>query len=162
MTKSIQFKTVRLADSAVDGLIAGAGAGAAMAAFLVVMEWAMNAVSPGAVMARFDPGSQPVGLTGLFLHLAVSAVYGLVFGSIWRLIVQWLPVRWTGWLLFGLGGLYGSAIFLVAVLAFSRAGDQALFGFSPLIFWLAHVLYGGLLALFMGRMQRQVLLAAEG
>ena len=153
MSKTMQVQTVRLADSAVDGLVAGFGAGVVMAVFLLVVEWALNQTAPGVVLARFDPGPQPAAVTGIFLHLGVSAVYGLMFGSIWRFVLPRAASRSTSGLRIGLGLLFGSAIFLIALLAFSKGGTQALFGFSAFTFWLAHLAFGGCLAFLLGRMQ---------
>jgi hypothetical protein len=153
MSDSMQVRTVRLADSVVDGLVAGFGAGVVMAVFLLGVEWALLGTAPGVVLARFDPSPQPSVVTGLFLHAGVSAVYGLLFGALWRFVPRQAAIRQAGWLRVGLGLLYGSAIFLVALLTLSRGGDQAMFGFTPLVFGLAHLLYGACLALIMGRMQ---------
>ena len=156
MSKNYLVKPVRVADAAVDGLVAGLGAGILMAFFFLAVQWALYAESPGATLARFDPGAQPTAMTGLMVHLAVSAVYGLVFGFVYWLLDRWLPQSRGGWLTAGIGVLYGSAIFLVAVLTFSQRAGPAYFGFSPLVFWLAHVFYGGPLAMLVSRMWRKL------
>ena len=161
MSKNYLVKPVRVADAAVDGLVAGLGAGILMAIFFLAVQWALYAEAPGATLARFDPGAQPNPLTGLLVHLAVSAVYGLVFGYLYWLLDRWLPQSRGVWLTAAIGGLYGSAIFLVAVLTFSQRAGPPFFGLTALVFWLAHIVYGGPLALLVSRMWRKLPAAAQ-
>ncbi|MFZ1552319.1 MAG: hypothetical protein WAV53_13065, partial [Anaerolineae bacterium] len=72
-------------DAAVDGLLAGAAGGVAMAAVLVASGLLAGA-GPASTLARFSPAGSASPLTGGLIHLAVSAVYGLLFGVIYRLV----------------------------------------------------------------------------
>jgi hypothetical protein len=67
-------------DTAVDGLLAGVGAGALMAAFLLAAA-GMAGQDWQSVLRQFDPGLTPAPLTGLVTHLAVSGVYGILFAA---------------------------------------------------------------------------------
>jgi len=135
----------------VDGLIAGLEAGLLMVVFLILLEWISSGNGPGLTLARFDPGDNPVPLTGLLVHLAVSGVYGLLFGFIGWLFNSRKSMILGGWIPLISGGLYGTAIFLLPWLTFSPNIGQNFLGFSPLIFWLAHVLYGSSLAFLLAR-----------
>ena len=123
-----------------------------MVIFLIVVEWVSSGSSSGVTLMHFDPGADPDPFVGLIVHLAVSGVYGLLFGFLaWllnRLVSQFL----NGWISIVTGGVYGTSIFLLPWLTFSARAGHNFLGFSPWIFWLAHVLYGGSLALFVVRM----------
>jgi hypothetical protein len=100
-----------MSETAVDGLLAGLAGGAAMALFLVVVGW-LTGAPPLTTLAYFDPAQTGSWLTGLLAHLAVSAIYGVVFGLLWGAMGRLRPslVRW-GWLL-GLG--YGLLLLTLA------------------------------------------------
>ena len=151
MSKNNVMKPVRISDAVVDGLIAGLEAGLVMVVFLIAVEWASTGDGAGLTLARFDPGNHPAPLTGLIVHLAVSGVYGLVFGFIGWLLNQRVSLLLGSGLSILYGGLYGTAIFLLPWLTFSAKVGQSFLGFSPLVFWLAHVLYGSSLAVIVAR-----------
>ena len=120
-------------DAAVDGLLAGAAAGIAMAAYLVVTGL-LAGEGPAVVLARFDPSGAGAAspLIGAVMHLAVSAVYGLLFGLIYRLIGRGrLAGRAAGALI---GLVYGLVLLLVAQgLALDRRGRRRCGRFRPCI-----------------------------
>ncbi len=156
MTINHRLKPVRMADAAVDGLIAGLEAGLLMVVFLIAMEWIRSGNGIGVTLMRFDPGADPVPLTGLVVHLAVSGVYGLLFGFLGWLLNHRAARLLEGWTALVTGGLFGTAIFLLPWLTFSAKIGQNFLGFSPLVFWLAHVLYGSTLAILVARMWSKV------
>jgi hypothetical protein len=123
-------------DAAVDGLVGGLAGGVVMALFLVITGL-VGSEGPGDVLGRFAPAGDANPLTGALSHLAVSAIYGAVFG------VLTLPLRGRvpGWLA---GLVYGLALYGVAQIIISGAG-AALRGFAPVNFALAHVIYGAVL-----------------
>ena len=84
--KGVDGRLRTAGDAAVDGLLAGAAAGVAMATYLVVIGLVAGE-EPTVVLARFDPSGAGAAapLIGGVMHLAVSAVYGLLFGLIYRL-----------------------------------------------------------------------------
>lgn len=80
MNPSFRLRRVKpTGDYAVDGLFAGFWAGAAMAIFLALVGL-VDGRPPLETIAYFDPTAAGSWLTGAFSHLAVSAIYGLVFG----------------------------------------------------------------------------------
>jgi hypothetical protein len=126
-------------DAAVDGLLAGAAAGIAMAAYLVVIGLLAGA-GPASVLARFDPARQGSPLIGAVVHLAVSAVYGLLFGVIYRLVGRGrLAGRAAGALM---GLVYGLALLLVAQGLTAFDAGAALREIPTVHFALAHLIYG--------------------
>ncbi len=127
-------------DAAVDGLLSGVAAGVLMASFLLVAGWTAGR-SWDWVLRQFDPGLTPAPLTGAVTHLAVSGVYGLLFGSLWRPMARawrWLP----GWLA-GLG--FGMLLWLLALMVTSArlsSGGAWLQGIPPAQLAVAHGIYG--------------------
>jgi hypothetical protein len=134
-------------DAAVDGLLAGVGAGIVSAIYLVIIGL-ISGQTLAAILGPFDP-TQGQMLVGSLVHLAVSGVYGVLFAVLYL----WLDRRWSwanskAWL-FGL--LYGLILLLVAESA-SRAGIDTAFSDLPLVNTaLFHLIYGLALGLFLGR-----------
>jgi hypothetical protein len=148
-TKILQETRHGWGDAAVDGLLAGGGAGGVMAAYLLEAglwsghEWQAS-------LAQFDPGSQPQPLTGALAHLAVAAVYGAVFGVAWRL---W-PARWPRPPLWAAGLVYGLVLLALALAAMNAQGDGGWLGNSgPANLAVAHALYGLALGALLRRLQ---------
>lgn len=128
-----------IGDAAVDGLLAGAGAGIAMAAYLVLAGLAAGA-GPLSVLARFDPGTQGSPLIGALVHLALSAVYGLLFGAFYRLLGRG---RWGGRVAGAMIGLaYGMLLLLVAQGLTLAGAATALREIPAVHLALAHLVYG--------------------
>jgi hypothetical protein len=137
-------------DAAVDGLLAGAAAGVAMAACLVVIGL-LAGEGPAVVLARFDPSGARAAspLIGAVMHLAVSAVYGLLFGLIYRLIGRGRLVGRAAGALMGL--VYGLALFLLAQGLAATPAGAALREIPTLHFAVAHLVYGLVLGWLVGR-----------
>ena len=136
-----------LGDAAVDGLFAGLGAGLVMAVYLV-LAGLLNGVGPAVVLARFSTGESLSPWTGLLSHLAVSSMYGVVFGLLIFLLPRRLAVPDTLWLA---GALYGVLLFLVAVFII-LPGTASAFDETPLFHLAAaHILYGLAVGLFSSR-----------
>jgi hypothetical protein len=135
-------------DAAVDGLLAGAAAGVAMAAYLVVAGL-LAGEGAASVLARFDPARQGSPLMGAVVHLAVSAVYGLLFGVIYRLIGRGrLAGRPAG---IALGLVYGLALLLVAQGLAAIDAGLALREIPVGQFAIAHLVYGLILGWLVAR-----------
>ena len=81
----VRVRTASAGDAAVGGLLHGLAAGLAMAAFLVLAGLAQGQ-TPASVLGVFTISGEPNVLAGLLGHLAVAAVYGLVWGVAWRLL----------------------------------------------------------------------------
>jgi hypothetical protein len=135
-------------DAAVDGLLAGTGAGMAMAATLVA-GGLLAGEGPAAVLARFDPSGTASPLTGTLMHLAVSAVYGLLFGVLLRLIARGRPVRRRIAVLAGL--VFGLVLLLLAQALLATPSGAALRMIPASHFTIAHLIYGGVLGGLAGR-----------
>jgi hypothetical protein len=142
-TKNLIAKDSTIGDSAVDGLLAGLGAGIVMAIYLVAAG-AIGGDSPAAVLSRFDPGdAAPV--TGALMHLAVGSVCGMVFGVGYRYLRQ---SRLPSWLL---GAIYGLALLLLAEAVILPGANSPLRAIPVWSFGAAHMLYGATLGLLVGR-----------
>ena len=144
--KQITAASKSLGDLAVDGLLQGLAAGAIMLAFLLVVGM-VEGVAPATVLARFGLPDSATAVTGLFGHLAVSAVLGLVWGVLYGSLLRRAPL--PAWLLGGAYGLLcytGAALFVV--------GATGLADFAPWQLLLSHVFYGLTLGLLSGRMIR--------
>jgi len=126
-------------DAAVDGLLAGAAGGIAMAGVLMVSAL-LTGEGPVRMLVRFAPAGSASPLTGAMVHLAVSAVYGLLLGVIYRLIGR-------GRLAGGLAGVvvglvYGLALNVVAQGLAATAAGAALREIPALHFAVSHLVYG--------------------
>ena len=145
-TSTYQQKS--LGDTAVDGLLAGIGAGLVMALFLLLIGL-LNGDLATAVFGRFDPGQNQQWLTGLVIHLAVSSIYGIVFGLLYLVLIQIWP-SWArlSWLL---GLAYGLLLYGVVQTALATGIDSGLVQFTAVILLLAHAIYGLVLGIILGR-----------
>jgi len=133
---------------AVDGLIFGVLSGLGMCLVMAVLAlFSRNSVAT--LLERFSTGTMPSPLQGLLSHLAVSAIYGMLFGAlIWPILQRFSSLKITG----RLGGLgYGLLLLFLAQVAILPATA------SPLVqlpFWqwvLGHVSYGLILGTFFAR-----------
>lgn len=141
MNTSNTFKTVRVGDAAVEGLLNGILAGLAMGAWIVAVEW-FNGIAPQTALGYFDPGENGSPLTGTILHLAVAGVYGLVFGIVTALLLRLTHAASKKWWGPTLGALYGVLIFVVAQ---SIVLPQTASELRVLPLWtmlVAHLIYG--------------------
>lgn len=138
-----------LGDSAVDGLLAGTGAGVLMALYVIVAGL-LQGQSLASLMAQFDPSPSPSPFTGALAHLAVAGVYGALFAVLWR----WLQKLWNrapGWLA---GAAYGLVLctLALAVLRLPAARPEGwLAAIGPLHLAVAHLVYGLALGYVLGR-----------
>ena len=137
-------------DAAVDGLLAGACGGVAMAAVLIASGMLAGA-GPASTLARFDPSwaGSASPLAGGLIHLAVSAVYGLLFGVVYRLVGRGRLVGRAGGVVLGLA--YGLLLLLVAQGLLSSPAGAALREIPTLPFAVAHLVYGVVLGWLVAR-----------
>jgi hypothetical protein len=123
---------------AVAGLLHGLAAGLAMTAFLVAAGL-LRGQGPANTLAAFTMSGQPAAsnaLTGLLGHLAVSGVYGLIWGLAWRAIGRRIAIpAWLGGLVYGLL-LWGVAQVLV------RSIGASLALITPWALLTGHLVYG--------------------
>ena len=130
-------KETTLGDAAVDGLLAGGGAGLLMAAYLIVAGLVMGE-GIGTMLGRFDPGQGGAPLVGALAHLATAGVYGVIFGLLGRFVPRGWRGRVPGWLA---GLVYGLALFAVALVLLPAVASP-LQEIPRLHFAVAHVIYG--------------------
>lgn len=132
------IRTMTTGDAAVSGLLKGMVGGAAMAGYMIIA-LASNGESPGEVLQRFGPeGGAGSPLTGAVSHLAIGAIYGMLFALVWRQAAR----RVAGWKPALLGGLlYALLLFALAQLVLLPAGRSPMLD-VPVQFALAHMIYG--------------------
>jgi hypothetical protein len=152
--KELTYSQSPVAEAVVDGLVGGILAGACMALYLVVVGVILGD-EPGLVLGRFDPGSGFSPLSGALAHLAVSGVYGMGYGLVWRPLARsrlrtGVLGRWLPWLA---GLVYGFVLLLVAEMVMLRlpSTSSPLRDIPLLHLALAHLIYGLILSLLVGR-----------
>ncbi|MBI4789274.1 MAG: hypothetical protein HY782_19755 [Chloroflexi bacterium] len=145
--KRVMWKETTLGDVAVDGLLAGLGAGVAMAIVLTAVG-AVSGDAPTSVLARFDPSERAHPLVGALMHLAAAGVYGLLFGVIWRAMGRRMSGRITA---LASGIVYGLALFVLAETVLLPSARSPLLAIPASAFGLAHVVYGLTLGWLMSR-----------
>ncbi len=137
-------------DTAVDGLIAGIPAGLGMAVVLIAAGW-FDGRSPLVTLGYFDPAQGGNWLTGLLGHLAVAAIYGVVFALLVGAVGRIRPslsgqvVLW--------GAVYGLALLAVAYGVWFTAVASPLAQIPAWQMGAAHVVYGLGLGLWLQKNQ---------
>ena len=144
--KSLTRQAVSLGDAAVDGLIYGLVAGAAMAAYLIGAGL-LAGTDVATMLARFDAGDASSPVRGALMHLAVSGVYGMLYGLIARGLRarMRLPGVW-------MGILYAAVLFVIAEALLLPGTHSPLLAIPWLHFAIAHVLFGVALGFLINRM----------
>jgi hypothetical protein len=147
------MKDKTIGDAAIDGLLAGIGAGLAMALLLLIVG-ALSGDSPVMVMERFDPVGSNNLTTGLLTHLAVSAIYGAIFGLLFLALVHLRPsLPRFGWLA---GLIYGLVLYAIAYAGISAGAETGLVDYSTTVLLLAHAVYGLATGFVIGRKWEKV------
>ena len=139
-----RINTESWGDTAVSGLLAGIVAGVVMAAFLAAAGFAGGG-SVADVLAHFSAGEGGSPFSRLLTHLAVSGVYGIVWGYLLRIVCRLVAA--PAWLV---GLAYGLTLFLVAQGLF-LVGPTPLTGIPSLQFLVGHAIYGLTIGLSTGR-----------
>ena len=138
-------------DAAVEGVLAGVVAGL-ISVWLLILIGLIAGDSPGTILGRFDPSLAGNPLIGGLLHLATSAVYGMIFAVFFRLIGR----RWSGahrfaWLL---GLLYGLLLLVIAEVVILSGFETMLSEFSTGALIAFHIVYGLTLGFALERSNR--------
>ena len=141
-----ESKRSGLWDAAAGGIFPGLLGGIAMALLLVAAS-SLSGRTPSQVLGGFDPANS-LPLRGALMHLAVSCVYGVLFGILVRLVPSRLRLALGSPLL---GVFYGLLLWLVAVSVLHQAAAALLAASAPAVFLLAHLLYGLILGLVAGQ-----------
>jgi hypothetical protein len=140
MTKSHLFKKEKtIGDTAVDGLTAGLTAGTVMMLVLII-GGLLGQTSPLRIVGYFDPAQGGSWLTGLLAHLAVSAIYGVIFALLLAGMDRIRPFfRQWGWL-WGAG--YGLVLYGLARGVVLTAVASPLVQIATWNLILGHLVYG--------------------
>lgn len=134
---SLRKATIRTEDAVINGLFSGVAAGLVMILFL-----ALSGLVTGhnfeILIGLFDPSGNNNPISGIAAHMAVSGVYGLLFGLLWK-ILKLAPRRLMVWL----GGMiFSLLIFAAAELLILPGSNSPLIQMPELLFGLAHLVYG--------------------
>jgi hypothetical protein len=133
-----------LADSAVDGLLAGAGAGLVMGVVLVLLGQ-IAGESWQQVLAGLDPRPATSTALGAVAHVAVAGIYGALFA----VMTRWVEHRAAPYWIAAVG--YGLLLFFVAEYALQPGLHVTLPAVAAPLLALAHVVYGVTLAWMLAR-----------
>jgi len=133
---------------AVDGLIFGLLSGLGMYLVMAILAL-LSGNSAATLMERFSVSGSASPIQGLLSHLAVSAIYGMLFGAlIWPVVRRFSSAKLTGWLS-GVG--YALLLLFLAQVAILPGTNSPL---AQLPFWewaLGHLAYGLILGVFFAR-----------
>ena len=92
--ENLNSQRITIGETAVDGLISGIWAGIAMAFFIIIAGW-MAGDSLLVSVRRFSINPTTTPLITVITHVAISAVYGLLFALIIIAISRFVrPTRW--------------------------------------------------------------------
>lgn len=138
-------KEEEMGETAVNGLIAGLPAGLVMAISLA-LTGISTGTQPLVTLGYFDPRRAGGWLSGLLGHLAVAAIYGLIYALLMRVGERIRPsfsrVSWLWGMVYGLV-LYGLAVGIVFRAAPSPVAQIAGWQLAA-----AHLLYGLVLGIW--------------
>ena len=141
-----------IGDAAVDGVLHGVEAGIVMALYLIVIGMVTGA-GLAATLSAFDLGQGTSPVRGALIHLAVSAIYGMLFSLLYRLIGRSRSIGRGGSLIVGL--VYGLLLWLITQIAFAAGINVALSSLPAVHLALAHVIYGAMLGWLAGRVRAE-------
>lgn len=144
-TTKRMIKTMSVGDAAVEGLLSGIGAGIVMGAFLLAVELPAG-VSPLTVLGYFDAGTAASPMVGLFTHIAVSGIYGVIFGIGAMIAARLFGARIQTGLWLALGLVYGLLIFGIAEGVILPSTHSPLQQVPLWAMGIAHGVYGIILA----------------
>jgi hypothetical protein len=125
-------------DAAVSGLFGGLGAGALMIGFLA-LAGLLSGQGAGGYLRYFTAGEDASPVHGLLTHLAVSGVYGMLYGLGLRLVRGRRLSRVPGWMI-GMG--YGILLWALAWAVLLPGTASPLQMIPPGWFAAAHAVYG--------------------
>lgn len=154
-TNHIVNREISSSDAAIDGLLSGVLAGLAMAAYLALAMLAAG-LSPLATLALFAPEPQSGPLVGLLAHLAVSGIYGVLFGMGYAALLRRPDYNPPAWLHAAIGGVYGLLLFLAAWTLILPATGSQLQQIPLMQLAVGHLLYGVLLGWLVYRRARRM------
>jgi hypothetical protein len=137
-----------IGDLAVDGLLNGVMAGVVMAIYLVI-SGLLTGAGVAAILSAFDLGQGTSPVRGVLIHLAVAAIYGMVFNLLYRLIGRGRSIGRGGNVIIGLA--YGLLLWSITQVTFAAGINVALNSLPTVHFAVAHVVFGITLGWLIGR-----------
>jgi hypothetical protein len=143
-TKSMINREISASDAAIDGLLSGVIAGLVMVVYVALSGWAGGG-DPLATLALFAPEPTSGPLVGLLAHLAVSGIYGVVFGVLYAGLLRRPSYNPPAWLHPLVGGLYGLLLLLAAWTLLLPATSSQLQQIPFAHLAIGHLVYGALL-----------------
>ena len=149
-SKSLVPARSSLGDAAVDGLLNGVVAGVVMAIY-VMIGGVLTGAGLVATLSAFDLGQGASPVRGALIHLAVAAIYGMVFGLTDRLIGRRRPIGRGGTMIMGV--TYSLGLWLITQIAFASGIHVALSSLPAVHLAAAHALFGLTLGWLIGRTQ---------
>jgi len=124
-------------DAAVNGLFNGLLGGVAMAAVIVIFSL-LGGQGLG-YLGNFSAGAPVLPLLGLVMHLAVSSIYGMLYG----LVRRWTRLERLTWLPAWLAGLvYALVLWVFAVVVLLPAAQSLILTLPWVVFFTGHIAYG--------------------
>ena len=150
MDNGSSFMRVRSSsgEAAVDGLLNGVLAGVVMALYLIAIG-VVTGAGAAATLSAFDLGQGISPVRGALIHLAVSAIYGMVFSLLYRLIARNRSIGRGGSVMIGL--VYGLLLWSITQIAFAAGISVTLSSLPTVHLAGAHVIYGVTLGWLTGR-----------
>ena len=137
-----------IGDAAVDGLLNGVVAGIVMAIYLILIG-VVTGVGVTAILSAFDLGQGTSPVRGALIHLAMAAIYGIVFSLIYRLIGRRRSIGRGGTI--SMGTTFGLLLWLITQIAFAAGINVALSNLPTVHLAVAHTIYGAALGWLTGR-----------
>lgn len=153
-TNHIVNGEISASDAAIDGLLSGVLAGLGMAVYIALAMLA-SGVAPLATLALFAPDPESGPLVGVLAHLAVSGIYGVLFGVGYAVLLRRPDYNPPVWLHAVIGGLYGLLLLLAGTLVLLPATGSQLQQIPLLHLAIGHLLYGALLGWLVYRRVRR-------
>lgn len=140
-SKRLAYNERKVSDVVLDGLFGGLAGGVVMGLYLVLWGMAIGR-GPGTILGMFDPNEHGAALAGGLTHLAVAAVYGILFGLVWWVLRRVPRLSVPAWFA---GAIYGLVLLAIAKSVVLPAAGSPLAEIPALHFAIAHVIYGAAL-----------------
>lgn len=143
-TNTIITERYTMGDAVADGLMSGVIAGLAMGVYILLI-FLINNIPIDDVLAYFSNKTTSP-FTGVFMHLAISGIYGALFVFLCSLFKRNWEFSPSNWLIHLLGLLYGFFLWLVAIFILNREilPVENILGFHFLI---SHLIFGLILGM---------------
>ena len=154
-TKGIINREISASDAAIDGLLSGVLAGLAMVAYVALSAW-MSGADLVTTLALFAPDPKSGPLAGLLAHLAVSGIYGVLFGVGYAGLLRRPGYNPPTWMHALFGAVYGLVLLLAAWTLLLPATGSQLQQIPLLHLAIGHLLYGTLLGWMVYRRARRI------